>query len=66
MAQCQMINPENIHTSNIILTEQIMFRNMYASVHTYIHVVTTEKEAINLKESGEEGFGGRKRNRELL
>lgn len=25
--QCQIINPENIHTSNIVQTEQVIFRN---------------------------------------
>jgi hypothetical protein len=31
----QMSNLENIHTSNIIWTEQIVFRNIYVHVYTY-------------------------------
>ena len=41
-----MVNPENIHTSNIIQTEQVIFRNIY--VYTYMCVMT-----INTKGSHE-------------
>lgn len=39
------------HTSNIIGTEQIIFRNIYLHIHTNVHILTiNEKEAMTLKE----------------
>lgn len=32
--------PENIHVSNIMWTEKVLFRNMYEYTYTYIHAVT--------------------------
>ena len=40
-----MVSHENIHTINIIRTEQVIFRNIY--VYTYAHN-NNEKEAMNL------------------
>ena len=49
-----MVSPENIHTSNIIQTEQVIFRNIYVytctyiyteAYHAYMHAITiNEKE----------------------
>lgn len=33
-----MVSPDDIHTSNIIQTEQVVLRNMHA--HTYMNVAT--------------------------
>lgn len=48
-----MVSPENIRESNIIWTEQVIFRNMY--VHSYQN--TMKKETVNLKKSG--GYMGK-------
>lgn len=68
--QCQMVYPENIHRSNIIQTEQVIFRNVYVYSYTHVHVrISGEKEAMNLKESGEgylEELGGSKWKGEML
>ena len=60
--QCQMVSPKSIHTSNIIKTKQVTFRNIY--VYAFMHTITiSEKEAMNLKENRElymGGLGGRK------
>lgn len=37
--QCQMISPENKHTSNITWTQQVIFRNI-CTCNTYIHART--------------------------
>lgn len=46
--QCQMVSPENIKTSSIIQTEQVIFRNKFV----YMHIITTKKKIMNLKEQG--------------
>lgn len=43
-SQCR---PENIHKSNIVWTDRVIFRNMY--VHTYMHAIITD--------GGERGHG---------
>lgn len=56
-----MVISENIHTSNIIQTEQAVFRNICVyNTHTYIYVyvITMEKEAMDFKESKEGYIGG--------
>lgn len=52
------------HTSNIICTQQIIFRNMYAYVNAFMHILTIDEDiSMNLKnkEGIHEGFGGKKR-----
>lgn len=44
--QCQTVGPENIHTRNILQTEQVIYRIMF--VYTQMHVTT-----INLKRNHE-------------
>jgi hypothetical protein len=34
----QMINPENIHTSNIIQTEEAIFMYLVTYIYTYVYV----------------------------
>jgi hypothetical protein len=36
--QYQVVRPEDIHTSNIIWTEQVIFRNIYMYVYIYMCV----------------------------
>lgn len=44
--------PENIHMSDIILTDHVIFRNIY--VYTYVHITkSNENKAMNLKENKE-------------
>lgn len=43
-----MADPENTHTTNIILTEKVLFRNIY--VYTHINATINEKASMNLKE----------------
>lgn len=44
-----MVSPGNIHTSYIIQSEQVVFKNIYA--YTYISITTSnEKEVMDLKE----------------
>ena len=38
--QYQMISPENIHTSNIAKTEQIILRNIFVYIYIYIYTHT--------------------------
>lgn len=47
----QMVNPENIHTNNIIQSNQVIFKKIYA--YTYLHAITVnekqrEKEAMKI------------------
>lgn len=49
-------SPENIHTSKILRTLQVMFRNTYAHINTYAIQLT--KEVIDLKEMEEAYMGG--------
>ena len=37
VVQCLVISLENIHASNIIQTEQVVFRNIYAPTNKYAH-----------------------------
>lgn len=39
-----------MHTSNIIQTEQIIFKKIYVHMYTYMHVTINEKEVMNLQE----------------
>ena len=49
---CQLLSLENIHTSNITWTEQVIFRNTYVYTYTHTHVTTNnEKEVMDLRES---------------
>lgn len=42
-------SPADIHTSNVIWTEQVVF--MYVGTHTNIHVtILKEKQVLNLKD----------------
>lgn len=48
-----MVSPGNIHTSYIIQSVQVVFKNIYA--YTYISITTSnEKEVMDLKEKKEE------------
>jgi hypothetical protein len=38
--QCHIFFTENIHISNSIWDEKVIFRNMYVNMYTYIHVIT--------------------------
>ena len=38
-----MLSPANKHTSNIIHTEQLIFRSMYAQTYIYTHAVTSSE-----------------------
>lgn len=64
LAQYQMVSPENIHTSNIIWAEQVIFRDICVYTTTL-----SEKEAKILKKNMEgykETSGGRKGKGEML
>lgn len=39
-----------MHTSNIIQTEQIIFKKIHVHMYTYMHVTINEKEVMNLQE----------------
>lgn len=62
VVQCQTISPENMHTSNVMWTWQLIFRTVCVCVctHTYmVHAITNSgKEVMNLKENGEVYMGG--------
>lgn len=50
-------NPENIHTSNVTQIEQVVLRNIYVCMYTYVHVRTINKKgAMNLKQN-KQGHG---------
>lgn len=44
----QSVNPANIHMSNSIQAELVIFRNMY----TYLVTIYEKKEVMNLKRPG--------------
>lgn len=47
-----MVNPENIYTSNIIQSEQVIFGNI--CIYTYVDIIRVdEKESMNWRESKE-------------
>lgn len=58
-----MVVPENIHTSSIIQTEQVTFRNKHE--HTCMSITTTNKKVYEFErepgiaslEGGKEGKG---------
>lgn len=53
-----MTGPENVHTSNIMWTEWIVF--MYSGTHTHAYItMVKEKRSLNLKASGRWGYTGR-------
>ena len=52
VVQCQMVSLETKHTSNIVYTEQVMFKNVCGP----IHCTGNNKEAMNLKKSGREWY----------
>jgi hypothetical protein len=39
-----MVSPENIHTNNIIWTEQVIFRKKYVYTCTHTHTITISGE----------------------
>lgn len=61
--QGQTVSPDNIHTCNIIWTEQPVFRKIDVYTFTaYMHAVEiSKKEAMNLKQSRKECTGGKGR-----
>jgi hypothetical protein len=51
IVQCQMFNPKNIHTSDIIWTQWVVFRNIYTN--KYMHAITTrENRSYEFEELG--------------
>lgn len=51
--QCQRFSAGNIHTSNIIWTQEVIFMHIYLYKNTFMHAISLMKiEAMNLKESG--------------
>lgn len=42
--QYQVVRPEDIHTSNIIWTEQVIFRKKYVYTCTHTHTITISGE----------------------
>lgn len=57
VVQCQTINPKNTHASNIMWTEQVIFRN-----YTYIYIHERRVYIIEESRRGQRGMleGGRK------
>lgn len=55
----QVASPENMYESNIIQTEQVIFRNK-SYTYAFIHAITTslKKEAMNFKEIRDGYMGG--------
>jgi hypothetical protein len=53
--QHQVVSHEIIHASNIMQINQVAFicLGIYISIHMYMHITITKKEAMNLKESKE-------------
>lgn len=49
--QHQVISPENIHTINI-LTQKVIFRNIYVYTDTYIHATTNNEKRNHEFERG--------------
>lgn len=49
-----MVSLENVHVSNIIQTEQGVFRNMYAYTHTYRDVTTINENGSHELQKREE------------
>jgi hypothetical protein len=41
---CHVVSSENIHTRNIIQTEPVIFRNIYACAYSYMHAITSENK----------------------
>lgn len=69
LSSYQIVSPPNMHASNIIQTELVIFVNIYAFTYTYMHVTTLKKWAMILKDSKERYMGvsgGRKEEREIL
>lgn len=62
--QWQMFSPENKHTSDIIHTEQLIFRNMSVQAHIHTHAVTSSERRGHEFEGewGGEDLEGWKRN----
>ena len=54
-----MVIPQNIHTSNIIWTEQVILRNIYVykNIYIYMHAIDARRDH-DLKERSE-GYMGR-------
>lgn len=49
-----MYKPENIHTDNIILTKQVILKNICTCTYVYVFVYMQQqflKEAMSLKDS---------------
>lgn len=52
-------SPENIHASKILWTLQVMFRNTYAHVNTYVHAKTiNNKRGHRFEGNGKGVYGG--------
>lgn len=66
--QCQVVSPKNIHTNNIIQTEQAIFRSIY--LYTYMHAIEIgENRGHEFEEEWGGcigGLGGRKGKKEML
>jgi hypothetical protein len=54
LIQYQMVSPENKHTSNIIQTEEFIFRNIYMYLH--IHICMKQQKGHGFDRESKEGF----------
>lgn len=54
--QCQVVSPENTHASNILQTEQVVFRNTYVYAYTYVNTIAISEKRRHVSE-GEQGRG---------
>lgn len=67
VAHYQILSPESIHISNIILTEQVLVRTIYVYMNAYMHVITiSRKRGHEFDREGEWHVGGRKGEGEIL
>lgn len=59
---CQLVSPDNTHTSHIMWGEQVIIKKTYVYIHMRA-ITISKKEDMDLEESEEEymkGFGRRK------
>jgi hypothetical protein len=53
-----MVSPENIHTSDIIQTEQVIFRNIYVYTYRCVTTITEKSHEFERARDGLEGEVG--------
>lgn len=66
--QYHMVSSENMHISNITQMEQVIFRNTYVFINTYMDTITMKKRPLILKRAMSVwGIEGRKeREKEIM